>query len=163
MLFIKSILHILYLLLEPAAEYSLNWFPPNLVLFPSTVSWRHDASQACFLSQCQTAATGSCFTRYLNCVVSFHFPTDIISLSHFSHAFTFVAPFRTMQRLIPPSCEAKQTLHVWRASGQARCMWYRCGHGLWLDLANTAVRCASKLSQMVRITEAGETDLSVSL
>lgn len=70
-----------------------------------------------------------------------------------------VALFRTMQRLTPLSCGAKLTQRVWRPSGRVQSMWYRCAHGLWLALANTAARCASKPSQMVRIAEPGETAL----
>lgn len=70
-----------------------------------------------------------------------------------------VALFRTMQRLTPLSCGAKLTQRVWRPSGRVQSMWYRCARGLWLALANTAARCASKPSQMVRIAEPGETAL----
>lgn len=102
---------------------------------------------------------------FLNCVV-YHFAADIFSvcvLSSLTYFLVFLAPFRTMQRLTPPSCGAKLTLHASRASGRVQCTLYRCGHGLWLALANTAARCASKPSQMVRIAEPEETALSVAL
>lgn len=71
--------------------------------------------------------------------------------------------FRTTQRLTPPSCEARQTRCVWRASGRVPSMWCRCELGPWLVLANTAARCASKLSQMVRIPEPERSGRPVSL
>lgn len=71
--------------------------------------------------------------------------------------------FRTTQRLTPPSCEARRTRLVWRASGRVPSMWCRCELGPWLVLANTAARCASKLSQMVRIPEPERSGRPVSL
>lgn len=62
---------------------------------------------------------------------------------------------RTTLRSTPLSCEAKQTRRVWRAYGRVPSMWCRCELGPWLVLANTAARCASKRSQMVRMAEPG--------
>ena len=73
-----------------------------------------------------------------------------------------VAPFRTMQRLTPPFSGARLTQLAWRASGRVQCTWYRCGREPWLALANTAARCASKLSQMVRIVEPGNSSFCLS-
>lgn len=73
----------------------------------------------------------------------------------------FGAPCRIMQRLTPPFYGARLIQHVWRDCGQVQSMWYRCGLGPWLALANTAARCASKPSQMVRTGKPEATALSL--
>lgn len=111
------------------------------------------------------------FLHPLDLVSPFFFPQCALTLSsshlHYASSVTCflcsLLPFRTMLRLTPPSCGAKLTLPVWRASGRGQSMWYRCGHGLWPALANTAARCASKPSQMVSMAVPGETALCLSL
>lgn len=112
------------------------------------------------------SSTVSCYTIvFLTVLFITLLPTSSLCsvFSSLTYLLVFIAPFRTMQRLTPPSCGAKLTLHAWKASGRVQCTLYRCGHGLWLALANTAARCASKPSQMVRIAEPGETALCRSL
>lgn len=125
-------------------------------------------SQLCFPKiRCLTSLFRVSVSNSCRCVV-FHqrFP-DASQPSEFpqSHPDACFSLFflRTTQRLTPPSCEARQTRRVWRASGRVPSMWCRCELGPWLVLANTAARCASKLSQMVRIPEPERSGRPVSL
>lgn len=143
--FNKSALHSFYLWFRTAVKYSLNQFPSNLAyFFQSSSLIKFDKPVSCFnvkLTPLDLQVSQQC--------------GDIVSLVVSKLLLLFVAPFRTMKRLTPPCCGAKLTPLAWKASGRVQCMWCRCGHGLLLALANTAVRCASKLSQMVRIDEPG--------
>lgn len=111
------------------------------------------------MSRRRTPATASCFTSVSPTLSGCQNFLKVILMP----VALFFFCFRTTQRLTPPSCEARRTRRVWRASGRVPSMWCRCELGPWLVLANTAARCASKLSQMVRIPEPERSGRPVSL